>query len=169
MLQIHSSSTARVCFNDMEPWNKIQHCQIGVCTEACCPVLLHWLPPNQQCHFMLQELGWENFQSRRDQNKATVMHRIVNNLVEIPAGQYLIVMGVAIRGHHQRHLSTYCSIKVYKGSFFPSTVHLWSGLPLRVISVPTFKDFKLRVGAGILRPRLWTTRLTEFNCTQEVS
>ena len=39
---------------------------------------------------MLQELGWEDLQSRRDHNKATMMYRIVNNLVEIPAEQYLI-------------------------------------------------------------------------------
>ena len=36
---------------------------------------------------VLQVLGWEDLQSRRDQNKAIMMYSIVNNLVEIPAGQ----------------------------------------------------------------------------------
>ena len=39
---------------------------------------------------MLQELGWEDLKSRRGQNKVTMKYRIVNNLVEILAGQYLI-------------------------------------------------------------------------------
>ena len=45
---------------------------------------------------MLQELGWEDIQSRRrDQNRTAMMYRIVNNLVEIPAGQYLNATGMA--------------------------------------------------------------------------
>ena len=40
MLQVHSSSIARVSVYDMGPCNKGQHCQIGVCTEACRQVLL---------------------------------------------------------------------------------------------------------------------------------
>ena len=47
---------------------------------------------------MLQELGWEDLQSRREQNKDAMMYRIVNNLVEIPAGQYLTAAGVSTRG-----------------------------------------------------------------------
>ena len=46
---------------------------------------------------MLQELH-----SKQDQNKATLMYFIVNNLIKIPAGQRLIATGIAKRGHHQR-------------------------------------------------------------------
>ena len=48
---------------------------------------------------MLQELGWEDLQSRRDQNKATMMYRVTNNLVEIPTDLYLITTCVATKGH----------------------------------------------------------------------
>ena len=50
---------------------------------------------------MLQELGWEDLQSRGDQNKATMMYRIANNLVVFPAGQYLVATGIATTGHQQ--------------------------------------------------------------------
>ena len=50
---------------------------------------------------MLLELGWEDFPSRQDQNKATVMYRILNNLIAIPAGQYMIATGIATREHPQ--------------------------------------------------------------------
>ena len=35
---------------------------------------------------MLQKLGWEELQTRRLQNKAIMMYKIVNNLVETPVG-----------------------------------------------------------------------------------
>ena len=69
----------------------------------------------------LQELRWEDLQSRQDQIKVIMMCKIVNNLVEIPAGQYQTATGVATRGHNQRLLPIYCYINVYEESFFPST------------------------------------------------
>ena len=69
---------------------------------------------------MQQELGWEDLQSRREQKKVAMMYRIVNNLVEIPADQYLTAAGISTRSHQQRFLVEYCSINAYNGSFFPS-------------------------------------------------
>ena len=71
---------------------------------------------------VLQELGWESLQSRREQNKVAMMYRIANNLVEIPADQLLTATGVSTRGHQKRFLVQYCSINAYKGSLFPSAV-----------------------------------------------
>ena len=51
---------------------------------------------------MLQELGWEDLKSRREQNKVTMMHWIVNNIVEIPADEYLTAAGVSTSGHQQQ-------------------------------------------------------------------
>ena len=50
-------------------------------------VLLQWLPTGEpavslQC---CKSLFGMTFKSRRDQNKATMMYRIVNNLIEFPA------------------------------------------------------------------------------------
>ena len=44
----------------------------------------------------------------------------------------------------------YAALTAYKGSFLPSTVRLWNGLPANVISALTLEDFKLLVGADIL-------------------
>ena len=101
---------------------------------------------------MLQELGYEDLKSRREQNKVAVVNRIVNNLVEIPADQYLTAAGVLTRGHQQRFLVPYCSINAYKGSFFPSAVRLWNSLPASAIPAPTMNDFKILISAGIPRP-----------------
>ena len=38
--------------------------------------------------------GWEQLQTRRQQNKTVMMYCIVNNLVEIPASKYLTSTGI---------------------------------------------------------------------------
>ena len=100
------------------------------------------LPPNLQCHFNVARAWLVGPSTKTRSGKATMMYRIANNLVETPAGQYLIATGAATRGHHQQFLSIYCSINAYKGSFFPSTARLWHGLPTNVISVSTLEDFR---------------------------
>ena len=124
---------------------------------------------------MLQELGWEDLQSRRDQNRATMIYMIINYLVEIPAGQHLIATGVATRGHHQRFLPIYCSINVYKESVFTSQElevwflsHVWCPAPMSQYAISSkwlpkifiwiFKAQTLSVCAYINSPPLeWST------------
>ena len=103
MLQVHSSSTTWICFDGMGPCNKIQHSQSAA--RFCYSEYLR----TSSFTSMLQELGWEDLQSRRKQNKVAMMYRIVNNLVEIPADQYLTAAGVSTRGHQQRFLVQYPS------------------------------------------------------------
>ena len=152
MLQVHSLSTTWICFDGMGRCNKIQHSQSGVCTEACRQVLLQWLPPNQQCHFNAAKtwLGGPSIKARTE--KIRNIYRIVNDLVEIPADQYLTAAGVSTRGHQQRFLVQYCSINAYKGSFFLSAVRLWNSLPASAISAPTMDDFKILISVRIPRP-----------------
>ena len=81
-----------------------------------------------------------------------MMYQIVNNLVEIPADQYLTAAGVSTRGHKQWFVLQYCSINAYKGSFFLSAVRPWNSLPASAISAPTMNDFKILISAGISKP-----------------
>ena len=114
---------------------------------------------------ILQELGWEDLQLRRDQNKAKMTYRIVNYLIEIPAGQYLNATGVATRGHRLRLLSIYCSNNAYKGSFFSSKVRLWNSLPASVIVSTNFG--RLQGPCWCRYPKTVTVNnmfLSDFNC-----
>ena len=101
---------------------------------------------------MMQDLGWEQLQTRRQQNKTVMMYRMVNNLVEIPANQYLTPTGVSTRGHQQRFLPYYCSVNAYQGSFFPSAIRLWNALPASTVSAQSIDDFKVLICADIPRP-----------------
>ena len=101
---------------------------------------------------MMQDLGWEQLQTRRQQNKTVMMYRIVNNLVEIPANQYLTPTGVSTRGHQQRFLPYYCSVNAYQGPFFSSAIRLWNALPASTVSAQSIDDFKVLICADIPRP-----------------
>ena len=51
---------------------------------------------------MIQNLGWEDLQHRREQCKSVMMYTyriIVNHLINIPAENYLIHFGISTRGH----------------------------------------------------------------------
>ena len=48
---------------------------------------------------MIQNLGWEQLQHRREQCKTIMMYRIVNDLIDIPAENYLTHSGTTTRGH----------------------------------------------------------------------
>ena len=102
---------------------------------------------------MLQELGWEDLQTRRQQNKAIMMNKIVNNLVEIPVDQYLTIDGESTSlGNQIRFLVPFCLIYAYKGSVFPTAILLWKALPASIVPVPPpLEDFKVHVCADISR------------------
>ena len=66
---------------------------------------------------MMEDLGWEQLQTRRQQAKTIMLYRIVNQLVDIQAASLLIHAGTHTRGHANRFLVPYCSINAYKYSF----------------------------------------------------
>ena len=117
---------ARFCFNDYSRTNSVSS--------------------------MMQDLGWEELQTRCQQNKGVMMYRIVNNLIDIPTDQYLTAAGVSIRSHQHRFLVRCCSVNAYKVSLFPSTIRPWNALPDSILSAPSLDDFKVLVCADIQRP-----------------
>ena len=70
---------------------------------------------------MMEDLGWEQLACRQ-QAKASMLYRIVNQLVDIQAASLLILRGSHTRGHTNRFLVQYCSVNVYKRSFYPPSV-----------------------------------------------
>ena len=101
---------------------------------------------------MMQDLGWEQLQARRQQNKTIMVHCMVNNPVEIPASQYLTPTGVSTRGHQQRFLPYFCSVNAYQGSFFPSAIRLWNALAASKVSAQSMNNFNVFICADIPRP-----------------
>ena len=81
---------------------------------------------------MMQDLGLELLWARRQQNKTVMMYHVVNNLVEIPASQYLTTpTGVSTRCHQPRllhcHITT-LSTSSRVPSLTSSAIGLWNAL-----------------------------------------
>ena len=100
---------------------------------------------------MIQNLGCEELQHRRGQCKTIMMYRIVNDLIDIPAENYLTHSSTTTRGHGTGFLVHYCFVNAYKSSFFPSTIQLWNSLPVSAVTAPSLDAFKGCVGAGLTR------------------
>ena len=96
---------------------------------------------------MMKQLDWETLQARRQQSKAVMMYRVINNLVEVRAQGILVPAGVHTRGHGNRYQQPFTRVECYKASFFPSGIKLWNSLPENVVTAPSLDVFKTRMGA----------------------
>ena len=74
--------------------------------------------------------------------KATMMYRVVNDLIAIPAKAYF---QPAVRSAH-RYIKPATRIDCFKHSFFPSAVRVWNSIPGNVAQSSTIDSFKAAVG-----------------------
>ena len=92
---------------------------------------------------MLEDLQWESLQSRRMKSQLTMFYKIINNLVDIPANDYLSFSGSRTRSSHCYKIRQFrVSSNTFKYSFFPRTVVLWNTLPASVAEAPCLVSFK---------------------------
>ena len=92
---------------------------------------------------MLEDLQWESLQSRRMKSQLTMFYNIINNLVDIPANDYLSFSGSRTRSSHCYKIRQFrVSSNTFKYSFFPRTVVLWNTLPASVAEAPCLVSFK---------------------------
>jgi len=84
---------------------------------------------------MLTNLNWLTIAHCRAQQKAIMMFKIVNHLINIPASSYLSLAPTAhnTRGHNRRFTQPMTRVNSYLHSFFPSTIKIWNSLPQHVI------------------------------------
>ena len=141
-LQDPRKTSARVCGYSLGPIYKdrYQQCRARFCHND--------YRRTSSVTSMIQNLGWEELQRRREQCKTIMVYRIVNDLIDIPAENYLTHSGTTTRCHGTRFLVPYCSLNAYKSSFFPSTIRLWNSLPVSAVTAPSLDAFKGCVGAG---------------------
>ena len=70
---------------------------------------------------MLSNLNWPSLAHCRQEQKAVMMYKIVNHLIDIPASSYLLSAPTdhATRGHNMRFVQPMTKINSYLYSFFP--------------------------------------------------
>ena len=92
---------------------------------------------------MLQDLQWETLESRRTKIQLTMFFQIVNDLVDIPAEEYLSPASTRTRALHSKKLRQYSiNSETFKYSFFPRTIPAWNSLPATIAEAPDLVHFK---------------------------
>ena len=104
---------------------------------------------------MLDALQWESLESRRTKIQLTLLFKIINEMVDIRADDYLIPQQDLPDDHTPRSfdisLLVQTSINLstrtdfYKFSFFPRTIPVWNSLPAPVTEAPSLESFKKRL------------------------
>ena len=70
---------------------------------------------------MLEDLGWETLESRRAKVQMTMLYKILNNLLDIPASTYLTSASSRTRSNHTKKMIQYATkANTLKYSFFPT-------------------------------------------------
>ena len=103
---------------------------------------------------MLQSLQWRRLDLRRIDSRLSLLYKITNDLVAIPADRYLTL---AHRRSRHSHSLTYrlfdTSSDLYKYSFFPRTVFHWNSLPPDIPNLPKIDMFNSAIsGLGHVSP-----------------
>ena len=92
---------------------------------------------------MLQDLDWESLESRRVKIQLTLLFKVIQDLVDIPAAAYLTPASTRTRANHTKKLKQISSRSdAYKFSFFPRTIPVWNSLPATVAEAPDLVSFK---------------------------
>ena len=91
---------------------------------------------------MLDKLQWPTLKDRRQHLIASMMYKIIYNLIDIEASLYLTPTTSATRGHSSRYLYIQARINAYHHSFIPSAVRIWNGLPVHLVTATSLEQFK---------------------------
>jgi len=97
---------------------------------------------------MIQQLGWNTLQERRNQARVIMMYRIVNGLIAIPASLYLTHSTHSTRGHGLKFRVPAGCVSAFNHSFFPATIRIWNQLRAHVVMSPYTEAFKSRLAGS---------------------
>jgi len=93
---------------------------------------------------MLTNLNWPTLSRGRNEQKATMLFKIISHQIDINA-DHLLIPNPDIhhtRSHSKRFLIPMTCVDSYKYSFFPSAIKIWNSLPQHVINSTDTEQFK---------------------------
>ena len=94
---------------------------------------------------MLTRLGWATLEQRRENQRLTMMYKVVHGLVVVPT-THLTAADSRTRANHSYKFRTIsCNSTPYKYSFFPRTIPSWNLLPAETAEAMSVDAFKHRL------------------------
>ena len=91
---------------------------------------------------LLKKLELESLQERRKIDKAAMVYRIVNDLVDIPSGAYFQQTNRRLRGQPNKFIVPQSKTAIHLNSFFPSATRIWNSIPQQAVLAPSVSSFK---------------------------
>ena len=92
---------------------------------------------------MLKELKWQPLKDRRRDQRLVFFHKIIYDLVAVPADNLLEVNKRPQRNHNSKSIKLATSnTDIYKYSFIPRTIRDWNSLPDSVVTCTKSEQFK---------------------------
>ena len=92
---------------------------------------------------MLADLNWDTLESRRSKAQLVMFYKVIQDLVDIPASDYLTPAYSRTRSNHSRKFRQFpCKSDVFKFSFFSHTVITWNSLPSNVAEASDLAHFR---------------------------
>ena len=92
---------------------------------------------------MLSKLDWVPLAERRHDARLTMMFKIINDLIAIPAEEYLTKPSSRTRAGTSNSYRQYTTkTSTYANSFFPRTIKDWNSLPTDIKAVGSLDQFK---------------------------
>ena len=94
---------------------------------------------------LLKDLEWLPLETRRKISRLTMLYKIINNLVAIPAEEFITKAKKKTRGHNQKYTQISFKKDYYGYTFFPRTIKEWNSLPSYCVESCSLKLFKLNL------------------------
>ncbi len=99
--------------------------------------------PTSSVTDMLAKLNWDSLQMRRTATRLTMLHKITNDQVAIPASTFLQPVPRLTRLLNQKaFIRPHAKKDCYNKSFFPRTIAEWNYLPDHLVNTNDTKQFK---------------------------
>ena len=94
----------------------------------------------------MESLNLPLLESRRTCNRAIMMFKILNNIVDISIDPTVLVPNtLPTCGHNQRFRQLPVRTNLFGKSFFPDSIKIWSQLPTPIVNCNDLETFKLQL------------------------
>lgn len=141
------------CSTIWDPYQKQQITQIEKVQRRAARFTCNRFHNTSSVSDMFTHLNWYPLQVRRLKYRLVFFHKIIHQIVAVPASNLLILADSRTRHSNPfsyKHIQT--SKDCYKYSFFPHTITQWNKLPIQATSVNTVEGFKALVTEPALIP-----------------
>ena len=95
---------------------------------------------------MMESQNLPLLESRRTCNRAIMIFKILNNIVDISIDPTVLVLNILpTRGHNRRFRQLPVRTNSFGKSFFPNSIKIWNQLPTPIVNYNDLETFKLQL------------------------